>query len=94
MRKEPVEIYSDATNCAVMRHRGRKLPGVLLQGDTLHSFCVSADAACKKTRQVIGDEAFEELNQMRNQLWSLLSHYKAVLDEHNIRLPFSETPDR
>jgi hypothetical protein len=92
MRTESVEIYSDSTNAAVVRHPGRKFPGVLVQGDTLHSLCVSADSACAQARGVMGDEGFEELNELRNQLWSLLIHYKAVLGEHDIRLPFSETP--
>jgi hypothetical protein len=42
----------------------------------------------------MNDDNFERLNEVRNHLWSLLSHYKAVLDEHKIRLPFSETPAR
>ncbi len=46
MHTESVEIYSDATNSAVMRHPGRRFPGVLVQGDTLHSMCVAADEAC------------------------------------------------
>ena len=37
MHVESVEIYSDATNAAVMRHPGRRFPGMLIQGDTLHS---------------------------------------------------------
>jgi hypothetical protein len=35
--KESVEIYSDATNCAGLRHSAWRLPGVLAQRDTLHS---------------------------------------------------------
>ncbi len=35
MRKEYVEIYSNATNMAVMRYPVRRFPGVLVQGDTL-----------------------------------------------------------
>jgi hypothetical protein len=50
MHTEPVEIYSDATNAAVMRHPGRKFPGVLIQGDTLHTLCVSTDSACAAAR--------------------------------------------
>lgn len=38
MRVEPVEIYSDATNAAVMRHPGRHVPGFLIQGDSLYPF--------------------------------------------------------
>src|SRR4051794_13704122 len=46
MRVEPVEIFADTTNAAVMRHPGRHFPGMLIQGDTLHSFCCMADDAC------------------------------------------------
>jgi hypothetical protein len=92
MHTEQVEIYSDETNLAVMRHPGRKFPGVLLQGDTLHALCDSADSACDAVRRAVGNAGMQELNDLRNQLQSLLSHYKAVLDEHKIRLPFSETP--
>jgi len=35
MRTENVEILSDRTNTAVMRHPGRRFPGVLVQGDSL-----------------------------------------------------------
>jgi Family of unknown function (DUF6959) len=31
MHVEPVEIYSDQTNAAIMRHPGRRFPGVLIQ---------------------------------------------------------------
>ena len=92
MHTESVEIYSDATNAAVMRHPGRKFPGVLIQGDTLHSLCVSAEAACAAARDAMKDDDFQRLDDIRNHLWSLLTHYKSVLNEHKIRLPFYETP--
>ena len=88
MHIEPVEIYSDQTNAAVMRHPGRKFPGVLIQGDTLHTLCVSADEACRGLPR--GSDAYNELNDLRNMLWGLLNHYKAVLGEHDVSLPFSE----
>jgi hypothetical protein len=88
MHVEPVEIYSDQTNAAVIRHPGRKFPGVLIQGDTLHTLCFSADEACRGFPR--GSDAFDELNDLRNALWGLLNHYKVVLGEHNIPLPFSE----
>jgi hypothetical protein len=91
MHTESVEIYSDATNAAVMRHPGRKFAGVLIQGDTLYSLCVSADSACAVARGVLSEHDFESLSEVRNYLWSLLTHYKSVLDEHKIGLPFSET---
>ena len=92
MHTESFEIYSDATNAAVMRHPERKSPGVLVQGDTLHSLCVSADLACAGAQAAIDQDDFKELNKLRNHLRSLLNHYKSILCQHNIRLPFSETP--
>ena len=92
MRTESVEIYSDATNSAVMRHPGRKYPGVLVQGDSLYSMCVAADEACKEARSAMSEEGFQGLNDLRNRLWTLLTHYKVVLSEHTIDLPFSEDP--
>ncbi|OKO80034.1 hypothetical protein [Bradyrhizobium sp. AS23.2] len=88
MRVAPVEIFADTTNAAVMRHPGRRFPGVLIQGDTLHSLCCLADDACAAIDR--SSEEYEPANQLRNQLWSYLNHYKAILDEHSLPMPFNE----
>jgi len=90
MRVEPVEIFSDATNNVVMKHPGRRFPGVLIQGDTLAEMCRKADSVCASARGTISPDAYAELNDLRNGLWGYLAHYKAVLGEHQIPLPFSE----
>lgn len=90
MRKENVEILSDRTNAAIMRHPDRKFPGVLVQGDTLSTFCASADAACREMGR--SSPGFDEANDLRNALYSLLNHYKSVLGEHSVPLPFSDQP--
>ncbi|MGE3832667.1 MAG: hypothetical protein AB7F76_16875 [Parvibaculaceae bacterium] len=88
MRKQVVEIFSDTTNAAVMRHPGRAFPGVLIQGDSLFIMCRDADLAC----EAIGPNSpgYDEVNDLRNALWSYLNHYKATLAEHAIQLPFYE----
>jgi hypothetical protein len=88
MRTEQVEIYSDETNLAVMRHPGRKFPGVLVQGDTLHVLCTRLDELCAAARAQLTEGEYAELNELRNGLHAKLSHYKAVLGEHGIPLPF------
>lgn len=88
MRSEPVEIYSDQTNAAVMCHPGRRFPGVLIQGDSLSTLCADADEICERIGR--GGEGFEEANDLRNALWSYLTHYKTVLAEHGLPLPFSD----
>jgi hypothetical protein len=90
MRTAIVEIFADTSNAAVMRHPDRRLPGVLIQGDTLHTLCVAADEVCAAARGRLDDDSYLELNELRNKLRSLLSHYKVVLGEHQMPLPFSE----
>src|SRR5215467_14557846 len=48
MRVDQVEIFSDATNAAVMRHPDRRFPGLLVQGDTLSTLYQSADLICQE----------------------------------------------
>jgi hypothetical protein len=91
MRTENVEIYSDQSNAAVMRHPGRRFPGVLIQGDTLYGLCVAADTSCNRLRGSMDEEGYSELNELRNHLQSLLTHYKSVLAAHQMPLPFSES---
>ena len=89
MKKEQVEIYSDATNRAVMKHPGRNYPGSLIQGDTLYKLCRNSDRVCELIEPK-SSEVYKEMNELRNTLWDRLNHYKHVLEEHNIDLPFSE----
>ena len=91
MHIEPVEIYSDASNAAVMRHPGRQFPGCLIQGDSLHSLAgslavVQAEADC------LSEEAAGELELVVERLTQLLEHYKTTLASHNLELPFYEPP--
>jgi hypothetical protein len=86
-----VEIFSDQTNAAVVRHPGRKFPGVLVQGDSLFAMCRQADAACAATKSSLDAESYDELNDLRNKLWNYLNHYKSALQEHQLPLPFSES---
>ena len=88
MHTEIVEVFSDRTNAAVMRHPGRAFPGVLIQGDTLYLLCKQAEAACQGVERE--SPGFRELDELRNSLRTFLTHYKSTLAEHDIKLPFHE----
>jgi hypothetical protein len=92
MRTEPVKIYADASNAAVMRHPGRRFPGVLIQGDTLWNLCRSLDAAHAGARGRLDEAAFDELDHVRDQLRGLLAHYADALRAHGLELPFPAPP--
>jgi hypothetical protein len=93
MRTETVEIYSDASNTVVMRHPGRQFPGVLIQGDTLHNLYCSIAEVAAATHELLDDELVAELEDARNQLSGLVLHYKRVMAEHHLSLPFNERSD-
>ncbi|MNM36930.1 hypothetical protein D3C81_476510 [compost metagenome] len=88
MRIENIEIFSDRSNMAVMRHPGRSFPGLLVQGDTLHTLCTQAADALSG-----GPDSLEELQDLHSKLLEMLSHYKSVLNQHQIDLPFREASD-
>jgi hypothetical protein len=87
MYKSEVEIYSDSTNAALMRHPGRRFPGLVIQGDTLQVICQELDEACERIGR--GKPGFDECNNIRNSFRSYLSHYRSLLLEHGVELPFS-----
>ena len=90
MKKEEVEIYSDTSNYAVMKHPDREYPGSLVQGDTLYSLCKIADRISERIEEKDLNKAQEEVEELREMLWARLNHYKKVLGELEIELPFYE----
>ncbi|MEH6417077.1 DUF6959 family protein [Pseudomonas sp. CGJS7] len=90
MRIQEVEIYSDAVNAAIMRHPGRQFPGLLLQGDTLHSMYRQVDRVCAIAKTKLTEDECDEIDELREWLYGYVEHYKQVLREHGIELPFYE----
>jgi len=90
MKKEEVEIYSDASNVAVLRHPGREFPGSLIQGDSLYNLLQNIKEAKQEIDNGDSSEASEILNDVIENLTFRLEHYKEVLKEHGRDLPFVE----
>ncbi|UPT63302.1 MAG: hypothetical protein M0D54_01665 [Hyphomonadaceae bacterium JAD_PAG50586_4] len=90
MRTEPVEIYSDASNQAILRHPGRRFPGVLIQGDTLKILHAEVAGALREVGDGLSEDARLDLEHVRDFLGGCLEHYRAVLGEHDMELPFAE----
>lgn len=89
MRTMSVEIYSDATNAAVMRHPDRKFPGMLIQGDSLdnmYSMALGALAGAEPD-----SDHWHDLKELVDQLEQRVKLYVKVLKEHGLELPFPES---
>ena len=89
MKIEQIEIYSDASNLAVMRHPGRKFPGSLIQGDSL-SVLVKEARELHEALKLSGDNDLVALAEMhREKLEDRLAVYEKALLEHGISLPYT-----
>lgn len=93
MQVESVEMFARGLAGTILRLNGRAQPDVLVGGQALWSLCEQADRACAD-RGSLTPAASAAINDLRNALWSYLTHYKAVLAEHDMGLPFSEFPLR
>lgn len=88
MRLEQVEVYSDAPNSPVMRHPGRRYPGVLVQGDTISNLASWLSRAVAEIESSnLSDEAQEGLLYVHQSLSDMADYYASVVSQHGIRPP-------
>ncbi len=90
IQTKSIEVFSEASNRAVVRMPGRRFPGVVIQGDSL-SLLVSA---ARLVREGVpqGGALQETANELFDLLSGYLAHYESVLAENGIELPYSR-PD-
>ena len=93
METKPVEIYSDASNHAVMRHPGREFPGSLVQGDTLHNLVSTARLVLDRAMLTKDSELIDSARELKEDLESRLVHYETVLASHRLPLPYPRSND-
>jgi hypothetical protein len=89
MEKVEVEVYTQASNLAMVRMPGRKFPGMVIQGDSLNILCRLATSILSKAK-VTGDmELIDEASELNDLLAGRLKLYESVLQEHGIKLPYN-----
>jgi uncharacterized protein DUF6959 len=88
---ERVELLSKATNYAVVQLPGRKFPGVVVQGDSLHGI-VQLLAKLRALAKAHNDEELTEgLAELHDLLQESSKRYEAVCKERGITLPYPTT---
>lgn len=91
MEKIELEVYSQATNQAVVKMPQRRFPGVVIQGDTMSILVTLAEAIYEEVKNSSNNsdgELLEDARELRDKLRSFLLHYEKVLGEHHIDLPY------
>ena len=88
MERKELEVFSKATNTAIIRAPGRKFPGVLIQGDALSNFFSDAMVLVEALSDSKDEELFFTALSMAERLEGHLLHYEQVLGEQGIQLPY------
>lgn len=92
MQKKELEVFSEATNLAIVRMPGRKFPGSVIQGDSLSIL----RGLSEELRNELRDHPDEDLRYTAQELFEHLDgrlrHYIDVLDAEGIPLPFNRPP--
>ncbi|RSN99577.1 hypothetical protein DMH26_18000 [Streptomyces sp. WAC 05379] len=88
MKRVEAELLTDGGNEAVVRLPGRRFPGLLIQGDSLHILrddMAEVVRACEHGDLTV---AGESASLLLSNLDALLARYSAALEDHEIPRPF------
>jgi len=92
IERKSIEVFSEASNSAIVRMPGRKFPGVVIQGDSLY---LLASAAKHLHKHVDPDGPLKEwADELSRLLSGHLAHYEAVLADNGMELPYFRLPAR
>lgn len=88
---DDAKLFGPSKNFAVVQMSGRNFPGVIVQGDTLHSFVIRLLEMQNLLK--IGDleELAGEIENFKEELSEALANYEAVCFERHLELPYPKT---
>lgn len=93
MERMELEVFSTASDAAVVRVPGRRFPGVVIQGDSLK---ILWDEVRTARERASSPEGREELAGTLEHLEELLAGYLCVYEEtlraHGLELPYGSRP--
>lgn len=87
---ESVELLSRPANYAVVQLPGRKFPGVVFQGDSLHNHLQSITELCQLTDKYGDEEVTASLAELSESLSEVVQHYEKVCSDRGIPLPYQK----
>jgi hypothetical protein len=90
METKPVEIFSEASNFAIVRVPSRRFPGSVVQGDSLSILLGNAKTVWEKVKASSDEDLVGAAQELVESLQSRLDHYERVLTEHGVELPYAK----
>lgn len=80
-------VLSDERDRAVVKMPGRHFPGVVIQGETLMTWCRVAARIQEIAAEAGSPELQLEVTSLLDQLSVRLSCYQEVLEKHGLKVP-------
>ena len=93
MAKNLIEmaVLCDTVNLPVIQFPGRRLPGILIQGDSLKSMAELADEIGERLRLGDFEEAKAIAEELSGQLGSRVKLYEEALNANSLATPYPKT---
>ncbi|MFJ1805432.1 MULTISPECIES: DUF6959 family protein [unclassified Streptomyces] len=88
MERIEAELFTAGGNNAVVRLPGRRFPGVLVQGDSLHILRTDVAELMEACERGDLSDARDAAGLLLSGLDTLLERYTTALDEHEIPRPY------
>jgi hypothetical protein len=79
---------SEPTNYAVVQLPGRKFPGVVFQGDSLHILLLDIQDLRERAEKLSDEELSDGLRNTEELLSEVAAHYEDVCKKRDISLPY------
>ena len=83
-----IQVLSDAVNSPVVRMPGRRFPGVVIQGDSLHYMSVLAKEIQQISMRLNCEELVDLTADLNKLLADKLAGYEKTLRSHDLELPY------
>lgn len=89
MNLEQARVLARGGNAAVTQLDGRAFPGIHIQGDTFAELQRQLADCVSRVRHAADDtDAWDDLDDVVEEVTQMLRFYEAVLEEHGIRRPY------
>jgi hypothetical protein len=88
MKRVEIEMFSEATNCPVVRVPHRRFPGVVLQGDSLRNLFGMAEEVCKLAVGVPNPGLSDAAEELRDTLAEYVTAYEQTMRANGLELPY------
>ena len=87
---EFAELLSKPTNYAVVQLPGRKFPGVVFQGDSLHALIANLSRMQAEAAKHGDDELNAGFEELSETLGEVIGHYESICQSRGISLPYNK----